>query len=67
MEQTQPKVPFYAKTNEDREILIRQNMQKGEIRCFWCGKMFFTGILGIGTSIEPKCPRCKRTNKIIVI
>jgi len=65
-QQIQSNTPFYAKTIEERETLIREYMTKGEIRCFFCGKMFFKGTLGTGTDIEPKCPRCKRRNKITV-
>jgi hypothetical protein len=62
----QPKEPFYQKTTEEREALLRQHISQGEVRCFFCGKMFFKGTLGPGTDIEPKCPRCKRNNKITV-
>jgi len=61
------KKPFHVKPEHERESIIRAYMAKGQIRCVFCGKMFFPGHLGSGTSIAPKCPRCKEINKITVL
>ena len=58
---------WHLKTEQERSVLVRQYMQKGQVRCFFCGRMFFPGTLGPGTNIDPKCPRCKKLNQIKVL
>uniref|UniRef100_A0A6M3IEQ9 Uncharacterized protein n=1 Tax=viral metagenome TaxID=1070528 RepID=A0A6M3IEQ9_9ZZZZ len=59
--------PFRFKTEDERNRIIRKYIGNGEIRCSFCGKLFFLGRLGSGSEIAPKCPRCKKENRITVL
>lgn len=53
------KKPFHLKTEHEKGAIIRDNMNRGELRCTHCDKKFLEGTLGAGTQIEIRCPRCK--------
>ncbi|OGW44457.1 MAG: hypothetical protein A2Y66_01820 [Nitrospirae bacterium RBG_13_41_22] len=51
-----------------RRAIIKKCFDNGEIRCFFCGRILFTGLLGNQSNIEAKChyPRCKKINHIYI-
>lgn len=46
---------------DDRKSIVRQLVDREvENRCAYCDHLLFVGILGEGTCIETKCPRCRQ-------
>jgi len=43
-------------------VYIKNKIQEGQYRCFFCKKMFFVGHLSPGSIVEAKCPRCGKIN-----
>jgi DNA-directed RNA polymerase subunit RPC12/RpoP len=62
-----PEKPFRFKSDRERGHLVTEYLKKGEVRCYYCGKKILIGTLGSGTDISPRCPRCKRDNRIMVL
>jgi len=60
---------FVFKSIEERRDIISECMKHGEIRCFFCGRVFGCGTLGPGTHIQIQChdSKCKRMNVISTI
>jgi len=57
---------FSYKPVEERRKLILDCQKNGEFRCFWCGRVFFRGVLGPNTNIQIKChnSKCRHMNVI---
>ena len=60
---------FVFKPIEERRKIISDCMKNGEYRCFFCGRVFFRGTLGLNTNIQIKChdSQCRHMNVISTV